>query len=223
MITIEQIAFLTIALLPYLCVFAWAVAKKKTKEFSFSCVLLGIFDIVIAIGAGIIALLIIIGSFPQTNSTLTNSFLVGVFAIIMAVALVVGEFFRYMILKPSNKEEKPALAGLSFGIGISLGEYAFFAAMTVMNQDYSITFDMALMLMADILIQFGISYVAYELIKQDNFAFAAVGGIYYLSMFLLMALNSSTVLTVATKVIVLGIVVALFIAYHPTRRKGDAK
>lgn len=220
MLTVQQMLLLALAALPYIGVLAWLLISHRTKEFSLSGVFLGLFDIVIALGAGVVALLIIIGSFPQTNSTLTNSFLVGVFAAMMGVALVVGEFFRYMILKPNEKEEKSPLAGLSFGVGVSLGEYIFFVVMTVMNQDYTITIDMTLMLLADILIQLGISVVAYELIRQNNFAFIAVGGLYYLSMFLLMVLNTSTVLTVAAKVIVLGIVIALFIAYLPGKKRS---
>lgn len=221
MLSVQQILLLALAALPYVLGAVWVIFARRTADFSLSMVFLGLFDIVIAFGGAAISLMIIIGAFPQTNSTLSDSFLIGVFAVMMAVALVVGEFFRYLILRPSEKNDKPALAGLSFGVGVSLGEYAFFVVMSVMNQDYSISVDMAIMLLIDILIQLGISYVAYELIKQNNFAFIAVGGLYYLSMFLLMAFNSSVVLTIAAKAIVFLIVGGLFIAYLPNFKNRE--
>ena len=53
---------------------------------------------------------------------------------------------------------------------------------------------------------------------DNNFACFAVGGLYYLSLFLLVAFSSSTVLTIVTKVIVLGVAIGLLIAYLPGRK-----
>ncbi len=221
MLSMQQILLLLLAALPYFALIVWLLITRKTAQFSFSSMFLGVLDIAVALAGGGVVLLLIVGNFPQTNSTLTNSFLIGVFAGITAAALVVGEFFRYMVLRKernSSQDEKGALPGLSFGVGVSLGEYAFFVVMTVMNQDFKVSIDMAIMLMVDIMIQLLISFVAYELIKNNNFACFAVGGLYYLSLFLLVAFSSSTVLTIVTKVIVLGVAIGLLIAYLPSRK-----
>ncbi len=219
MFSMQQFLFLLLAAVPYIALLIYLLITKRIKDLSISYLFLGAVGIVLSFGVGIVALLVIIGAYPQTNSSLSEGFLTGVFAAMMAVALLAGEFFRYLILKPSSGEEKPYLCGLSYGIGFSLGEYVFFLIMKFMNSDYSITFDMSLMLLIDIVIQLGISFVAYELIKQNNFASFAVGGLYYLSLFLLVALNSSIILNISAKVLVLIVTGALFFAYLPTRNQ----
>lgn len=214
----NQILLYALAAVPFICVFLLLLVLRRIDEFPFGTIFLGLLGIVIAFGSGIISLFAVINYFPQTNSTLSDSFLIGVFAVIMAVACIVGEFFRYMVLKTSQKEERPALSGLAYGVGMALGEYIFFIAMSVMNVDYKIGLDMVLMLLVDIIIQIGISFVAFELIKQDNIAFAPVGGMYYLSLFLLMALNGSTVLNIVAKAVVLIITGALTIVFWPSKR-----
>lgn len=219
MLSMQQILMLLLAAVPYLGVIIFLIFTRRLKEFSLTTVFLGLFGFAIALGAGIVGGFLVISAYPQTNSTLTESFLIGVFAVVMGVALIAGELFRFLILRSPEKEERSRLAGLAYGVGFSLGEYIFFVVMSVMSQESILSLDMALMLLADIVIELGISIVAYELIRQNNYASFAVGGLYYLSLFLLMALNSSIVLNIAAKVIVLIVVIALLIAYLPDNKK----
>ena len=220
MLSLQQILMFVLAALPLLVVVLLAFIFGRIKEFSVSMVFLGIFDIVVALGGGIAVLMVIVSTFPQTNSTITKSFLIGALAAMLAVALIVGEFFRYLILRSSDKNEKSSLSGICFGFGIALGEYFAFIAMSVLNSEYKISLDMTIILMVDIVMQLCISYVAYKLIQQNNFAFIAVGGLYYLSLFILMAFSGSSILMIASKVLAFLIAIGLFVAYLPGKKQA---
>ena len=215
---LKQILLLLLAALPYVLLLLFVLIGKKTREFRFSDVLMGCFGILIALGAGVIGGFAIITNYPQTASTVSDSFLTTVLAVMLGIALAGGELFRYMVLKkPKNGEDRPALSGLAFGAGFSLGEFAFFAAMAVLNWGSFLTVDASLMVMVDIVIQLALSIAAYELIKQENFAAIAVGALYYVSFFLAYVLNNSIVLNIALKVIILAISIALAFTFIPKK------
>ena len=218
---IKQILYLLLAASPYIAIFLFVLIGKKTKEFHLSDVLLGCFGILIALGAGAVGGFMIITNYPQTASSVNDSFLTSVLAVMLGIALIAGELFRYMALKKSKTgEERSPLSGLAFGIGFSLGEFAFFVAIAVTNWGSFLSADASLMILVDVLIQLALSIAAYELIKQENFAAIAVGALYYASFFMAYVLNNSPVLNIALKAIILAISIALAFTFIPKKNTG---
>lgn len=222
MSNIEQILLLCLSALPYVAVFVYLMISGKIKEFSFSTLCLGAFDILLAVAVGAVGGFLIITGYPQTGSTLSNSYLIGLLAAFLGIALIAGEGFRILMLKRNaqSDESNSSVAGLAFGVGCSLGEFIFFAAVAIMNWGEYIRFDSAMLIMVDVLIQILVSIAAYELIKQGNFASVAVGGVYYLSLFFAYVFSSSIVLNIVSRVVMLGIAVALAITFLPERQKN---
>ena len=184
--------------------------------------LLGLFGILVSVGVGAVGGFLIISNYPQTGSTINDSFLTTVLAVMLVIALAGGECFRYMVFKKSkNGEERPALSGLAFGVGFSMGEFVFFTAMAIMNWGTFLSLDAALMILADVVIEIAVSVAAYELIKQENAASIAVGALYFLSFFMAYVLNNSVVLNIAFKVIILGISLALAFALLPKKNTEE--
>lgn len=219
---LQQVLLLLLGALPYVAVFLYVVIAKKTSEFRFSDLLLGLFGILVSVGVGAVGGFLIISNYPQTGSTINDSFLTTVLAVMLAIALVGGECFRYMVLKKSKSgDERPALSGLAFGVGFSMGEFVFFAAMAIMNWGTFLTIDAALMIMVDVVIELAVSVAAYELIKQENAASIAVGALYFLSFFMAYVLNNSVILNVALKIIILGISLALAFTFIPKKKTEE--
>jgi len=219
---LQQVLLLLLGALPYVAVFLYVVIAKKTKDFRFSDLLLGLFGILVSVGVGAVGGFLIISNYPQTGSTINDSFLTTVLAVMLVIALAGGECFRYMVFKKSkNGEERPALSGLAFGVGFSMGEFVFFTAMAIMNWGTFLSLDAALMILADVVIEIAVSVAAYELIKQENAASIAVGALYFLSFFMAYVLNNSVVLNIAFKVIILGISLALAFALLPKKNTEE--
>ncbi len=219
---LKEILLLLLGALPYIALLLYVVISGKTKEFHLADVFLGLFGILIALGVGAVGGFMIISSYPQTASTVSDSFLTTVLAVMLGIALLGGELFRYMVLKtPKNGEERPSLSGLAFGVGFSLGEFAFFAAMAIMNWGTFLSVDASLMIAADIVIQLAVSIAAFELIKQENLASVAVGALYFISFFLAYVLNNSVVLNIAAKVIILIISLALAFTFVPKKKMTE--
>ena len=126
-----------------------------------------------------------------------------------------------MLKKPKNGDAKSSLSGLAFGVGFSLGEFVFFAAMSILNWGEFLTIDASLMIFVDVVIQIALSVAAYELIKQENIASVAVGAIYYVSFFLAYILNNSMVLNIAVKAIILVVSLALAFTFIPKKKTEE--
>lgn len=214
----EQVLFLLLGALPYIAIFLFLIISKKFVQFHLSDVFLGLFGIAISFGVGIVGALFIITTYPQTSSSVTNSFLTTVLAVTLGLALIAGEAYRFISLKPSKiQSSKTAFSGLAFGVGFSLGEFIFFVAIAIMNWGTVLSLDAALIVLADIVIQLSLSVAAYELIKQNNAASFVVGIPYYLTLFLSYALNGSVVLNIAQKVLILIISLVLLFTFFPKR------
>lgn len=216
---LKQILLLLLGASPYFAVLLYVVIDRKVKAFHFSDVILGFLGILISLGAGAVGGFMIITNYPQTGSTVTNSFLAGMLAVMLCIALLGGELFRYFALKTSKSGEKRSeLSGLAFGVGFSLGEFIFFAALAIMNWGTFLGLDASLMIITDVIIQLAVSLAAFELIKQENIASIAVGALYFLSFFMAYILNNSPVLNIALKVIILCVSLALAFAFSPKKK-----
>ncbi len=217
---LQQILLLLLGALPYIAVLLFLVISKKTAQFQLSDVFLGFFGIVISMGLGIIGAILIITTYPQTNATISDSFLSAVLAVMLAVALLGGEFFRYISLKSSkDKQTRTELSGLAFGVGFSLGEFVFFVGIAMMNWGDFLSLDAALMILVDIVIQLALSVAAYELIKNENAASIFVGAPYFVSLFLTYALHGSVALNIAQKV--LALIISLMLAFTFIPKKNS--
>ena len=95
---LKQVSLLLLGALPYIAVLLFVLIGKKTKEFRFSDVLLGCFGILLALGVGAVGGFIIITNYPQTASSVSESFLITVLAVVLAIAMVGGELFRFLVL-----------------------------------------------------------------------------------------------------------------------------
>ena len=219
---IQQVLLLLLCGLPYIAIALFLVISRKANQFRMSDVFLGFFGIAVGLGLGIVGAVLIITAYPQTNATISNSFLGTVLAVMLGVALLGGEFFRYISLKPSkDQQSRTSLSGLAFGVGFSLGEFVFFVAIVLMNWGKFLTMDAALMILVDVIIQLAISIAAYELIKNENAASILVGTPYFLSLFLTYALHGSVILNVTQKVIFLIIALMLAFTFMPKNSATD--
>ena len=218
----HQILSILLGAVPYLIVLIWILAAKRWHEISLSSILLGLFGIAIAVALGGIAGLLLILYNPHTASSLNSSFLIGVLAASVGVAMVAGEMFRYYIVRRSLAAQRQEhLVSLAYGIGFSLGEFFVFVVPLVMHWGKLAAWDASVMIAVDISIQIMVSIAAYELIRQGNFAFIAVGGLYYFSFFMSYVLYDAVILKIAMKVIVFGIALALMIVFHPTKKESE--
>ncbi len=220
---LTQILYILIAGLPYIAILGYLLFGKNTNKFPFSTVLLGLMGIVLAVLFGGIFAVLIIVNFPQTSSTLTNSYLYGVWALMMLIAMLIGEGFRYMILRPEkNADEKSELSGLAFGIGFSLGEFAFFVGSSVFTEN-PMALDGAIIVAVDIIIQLVLSVAAYQLIKQNNFGFIAISGLYFVSLIAMLVLNNSTILNIGFKALLFIVSFILLYTFTPSKTQYKTK
>ncbi len=218
----QQVLLLLLCGLPYIAIALFLVISRKTSQFHLSDVFLGFFGIAVALGLGIVGAVLIITAYPQTNATISNSFLSMVLAVMLGVALLGGEFFRYISLKSSkDQQSRTSLSGLAFGVGFSLGEFVFFVAIVLMNWGGFLSIDAALMILVDVIIQLSLSIAAYELIKNENAASIFIGAPYFLSLFLTYVLHNSVILNVAQKVLFLIIALMLAFTFMPKKNTAD--
>lgn len=215
--------YLLVGALPYIVLFCYLLLSRKIKQFSGTVMLFGILGIVAAVALGAIAGLVVILNYPQTGSTVTGGFLNGVLAVMVGVALVVGELLRYMVVKKQiSIGNNGVLTAIGYGVGFSLGEFAIFLFGAINNWNKSLSFQASVIILVDIIIEIAVSIAAFELISQDNFAFIAVGALYYLSFFFSYALHSSPFLNIAAKAIILVVSLALAFTFAPTKfQRGD--
>lgn len=218
MSSLNQILYILLGAAPYLLVLVYLLIFKKTKQFSISAVFLGLLGIVVAVAAGGFAGVLVILNYPQTGSSLNNGFLIGVLALTVGVAMVVGEAIRYAVVSKYLKEdEQKRLVGLAYGVGFSFGEFLIYLVPVILNWGSYATLDSSIIIAVDVGIQLMISIAAYELIKQQNFASFAVGALYYVSFFLTYILHNSVVLNIGAKAIVFIIAAALLYAFIPKK------
>lgn len=215
-----QFVYLLLALLPYISVLVCLFVFHKVSEFSVSTMFMGLIGVAASVALGALAGFVILINFPQTGSTVTNGFMTGVLAVMVAVALIVGEILRYLIVTKTIKEGKSGLmTAIAYGVGFSLGEFMIFLIPALMHWGNYLKLDAALVILADVIIEISVSIAAYELISQQNFAFIAIGSLYYLSFFLSYALHGSVVLNISAKVIILIISIALLVTFFPNRKE----
>ncbi len=224
MSTTQQVLSILLGALPYFIVLIWLTFARRWRDISLTSVLLGAFGIVVAVALGAIVGLLLILYNPHTGSTVNDSFLIGVLAASVAVAMIVGEMFRYYIVKRSiGSDRREPLVSLAYGVGFSLGEFLVYLVPLLVNWGKLASWDASAIIAVDVTIQIMVSVSCYELIRQSNFAFIAVGGLYYLSFFMSYVLHDTVILNIAAKVIVFGIALALMIVFHPTAREAETE
>lgn len=211
-----------LAMAPYLAVVIYLLIKKKISQLKFSDIIVGFGGILCAVAAGAVIGTLIIMNYPQTGSSISNSFLITVLGVSLIGVLIVGEALRYGLAHRvlQNKTHRP-LVGLSYGIGFSFGEFLIYLVPLLMNRGDYISWDAAALIAVDVSMQILLSISCYELIKQNNFAFIAVGGLYYLSFFLSYVLHNATALNIAAKVVGLIIAVVLAVVLAPRENQYE--